>query len=163
MRSRRANCQPPHQDATASALAAWVGTGVRRVLVVDDSPANRAYAQAMLTRVGIESDAAENGAEAVERARHVHYDLILMDIAMPIMDGFTAAQTIRALPRGNAKTPIIAVTANSHPEDRLRCMDVGMNGYVPKPFDRQELLATIAGTLQLSKADRSIKKARSQA
>lgn len=135
------------------ALAHWTRTGTRRVLVVDDSAANRAYAQAMLRRIGIGSDAAENGAIAVERVRKNRYDLILMDIMMPVMDGFAATESIRALPVDSAATPIIAITANSHPEDRLRCLDVGMDGYVPKPIDRHELMATIAGTLRLGRPE----------
>lgn len=140
------------------ALAHWTSTGARRVLVVDDSAANRAYTQAMLQRIGISSDTAENGAIAVERARTTRYDLILMDIMMPVMDGFMATESIRALPEDTAATPIIAITANSHPEDRLRCLDVGMDGYVPKPIDRHELMATIAGTLHLGKPQPAITK-----
>jgi CheY-like chemotaxis protein len=85
----------------------------------------------------------ENGLQAVEQARNGNYDLILMDMQMPEMDGVVAARTIRALDTDAAHIPIIAMTANARLEDRAQCLDAGMNDYLSKPINFQALADTI--------------------
>lgn len=112
-----------------------------RVLVVDDVDANRRLAQAMLRRFGLFSEVATSGLEAVEKAVAGHYDIVLMDIQMPGINGIEAARRIRerlgALPR------IIAVTANDMPGDRERCRAAGMETYVTKPIQMEALRAAV--------------------
>ncbi|GEM_PF-3656266 len=113
-----------------------------RLLLVEDDPLNREIALAVLADTGLVIDVAADGAEAVERARSGAYDLILMDMQMPVMDGVEAARAIRRLP-GRELTPIIAMTANAFAEDRQRCLEAGMNDHVAKPFTPDRLFETI--------------------
>ncbi len=103
-----------------------------RVLLVEDNPINREVALDILTSGGIVPDLACDGAEAVERAQQSDYDLILMDIQMPVMDGLVATRAIRAMAR-HARTPIVAMTANAFEEDRRKCIAAGMDDYLAKP------------------------------
>ncbi|WP_461879019.1 ATP-binding protein [Fusicatenibacter sp.] len=119
-----------------------------RVLVVEDNDLNLEIAQYMLADDGVETATAVNGQIAVELFRSSEpgtFDAILMDIMMPVMDGMTAAKTIRALPREDAKTiPIIAMTANAFDEDREKTLASGMNAYLTKPVDARELHRVLA-------------------
>jgi two-component system, sensor histidine kinase and response regulator len=115
-----------------------------RILVVDDSITNQMVATAFLKHGGYPFDVAANGVEAVEAVRRRPYDLILMDISMPEMDGFEATCAIRALPGSQSAVPIVAMTANAMERDRERCLAGGMDDYIPKPVDRDRLLSTIA-------------------
>lgn len=110
-----------------------------RVLVVDDHAANREVARLMLTAMGCEVDQAEDGDEAIGRTRAGLYDLVLMDVRMPRMDGLTAARAIRALDGPAGRTPILAVTADAMPRDAARCLDAGMDGHLAKPISFQGL------------------------
>ena len=112
-----------------------------RVLVVDDVEANRRLAQAMLRRFGHFSEAASSGLEAVEKAVAGRYDIVLMDIQMPGINGIEAARRIRE--RLGAVPRIIAVTANDLPGDRERCRAAGMDTYVTKPIQMEALRAAI--------------------
>lgn len=108
--------------------------GGRRVLLTEDNKVNQEVAKALLKRVELHVDVAENGQEAVERVRDGGYDLILMDISMPVMDGLEATRVIRALPGGERDVlPIIAMTANAFDDDRQVSIDAGMNDHVAKP------------------------------
>ena len=110
----------------------------RQILLVEDNELNREIAQEILREYGFRVDPAENGAVAVEKvstAAPGSYDLVLMDIQMPVMDGYTATRQIRALENPTlAGVPILAMTANAFDEDRRRAMESGMNGFLSKPI-----------------------------
>ena len=113
------------------------------VLLVEDNDVNLEVAKAMLKRLGCEFECARNGQEAVDTliARHDAFDLVLMDCQMPVMDGFTATEEIRRgeQEQNRAPIPIIALTANAIAGDRERCLAVGMNDYLSKPFSLPQL------------------------
>ena len=117
------------------------------VLIVEDNQKNAEIMQEFLALEDIGSDIAYNGAEAVdmyESTKGRKYDVILMDIHMPVMDGYEAARRIRQLEEvTNITTPVIAVTADSLPEDINQAMKSGMNGHVSKPVDYDELVDII--------------------
>ncbi len=115
----------------------------RRVLLVEDNAINRELAVEMLRNAGHEVIAAKNGAEGVDIAEKKRFDMILMDIAMPVMDGLQATLAIRSRQGPNAKTPIIAVSANILPAERKRLKKAGMNGFLAKPLDRAALQSTL--------------------
>ncbi|MDO8605929.1 MAG: PAS domain S-box protein [Phaeospirillum sp.] len=116
------------------------------VLLAEDNLINQEVASDLLRNVGLTVALAENGCEAVEMARDNAYDLILMDMQMPEMDGLTATHQIRAMP-GHAATPILAMTANAFDEDRNRCLEAGMNDHIPKPVDPEKLYQSILAWL----------------
>ncbi|HRO33018.1 MAG TPA: response regulator [Brevundimonas sp.] len=109
------------------------------ILIVDDNATNRVVAQALCEMFGCTSELAEDGLEALEAVKARAFDLILMDIKMPRMDGVQATQAIRALPGPEAATPIIALTANADPEDAKRYMSIGMAAVVEKPIKPERL------------------------
>ncbi|MBS3954951.1 MAG: response regulator [Methylomicrobium sp.] len=113
-----------------------------RVLLVEDNLINREVALELLYSVGLAVHTAENGRVALEKASKMTYDLILMDVQMPVMDGLTATQMIRALP-GLASLPILAMTSNAFNEDRQACLAAGMDDFVAKPVLPGELYATL--------------------
>jgi len=118
----------------AEKLLAARGSG-RRILLVEDNIINQEVAFGLLQSVGFAVDVAENGQEAVDCVlHHPGYDLILMDMQMPVMDGLAATRAIRDLPDGKT-VPILAMTANAFAEDRLRCAEAGMNDHLAKPFE----------------------------
>ena len=104
---------------------------------------NQKVAIHLLNKFGYRTDAVGNGREAVEALKTIPYSLILMDVQMPEMDGFEATQKIRELNNDRKDTPIIAMTANAMKGDRERCLDAGMNDYIPKPVKPENLLAVI--------------------
>lgn len=117
------------------------------MLLVEDIEINRMIFHALLERTGINIDVAENGLEAVEQftANPEKYDLIIMDIQMPVMDGYEATRTIRSCNHPNAATiPIIAMTANAFKEDIRTAQDSGMNDYLTKPIDEKAVMLKIA-------------------
>ncbi|MBK8976144.1 MAG: response regulator [Planctomycetes bacterium] len=116
-----------------------------RLLVVDDNAVNRRLAVAVLRKLGLRTDELDSGAAAVEafERRDDAYALVLMDCHMPDVDGYEATRRIRALGGDAARTPIIAVTANAMPGARERCLEAGMDDYVPKPFRSAELKSVI--------------------
>jgi signal transduction histidine kinase/ActR/RegA family two-component response regulator len=118
-----------------------------RVLLVDDHPMNRELGHALLTLAGCEVSTAEDGAQALESARLGCFDLILMDVHMPGMDGLAAARAIRALPGPEAAVPIIALSADALPDQIARCRAAGMDDHVAKPIHREELVAAVARAL----------------
>jgi two-component system, sensor histidine kinase and response regulator len=110
-----------------------------RVLVVEDNPVNQMVAQRFLERLGCEVQVAGDGAEAVETTARERFDLILMDMQMPVMDGTSATRAIRARERGGHRTPIVALTANVLAGQFQSCMDAGMDDVLGKPLDPQRL------------------------
>ncbi len=115
-----------------------------RILLAEDNLVNQQVATAMLVKRGHQVDVVGNGREAVDAIGTHDYDLVLMDIQMPEMDGFAATQAIRALPRGRS-LPIIALTAHALSGERERCLERGMTGYLAKPFKAHDLFAAIEG------------------
>jgi signal transduction histidine kinase/DNA-binding response OmpR family regulator len=118
-----------------------------RALIVDDNPTNRLVAARMLKDFDIQTDTACDGAEAVTAANRFSYDLILMDVRMPEMDGFQATRTIRARGGRRASVPIIAFTANAFAEDIEACHEAGMNDFVVKPARKKALVEAILRVL----------------
>ncbi|WP_448190737.1 PAS domain S-box protein [Azospirillum sp. sgz301742] len=115
-----------------------------RVLLAEDNPVNRKVAVALLTRQGHAVMVANDGAEALEHVRLGRFDVVLMDMQMPRMDGLEAARRIRAMPGLRGTIPIIALTANALAGDAERCLAVGMNDHVPKPIVPEVLAAALA-------------------
>jgi PAS domain S-box-containing protein len=132
-------------QATNSAQAAnqTCFAGVR-VLVVDDNAANRELARLFLTGVGAEISEATNGAEAVQMAQALPYDVVLMDIQMPVLDGYGALRKIRGAPGPNDATPILAFTANSDAQSSARLTAAGFDDVVGKPVEPATLIAAVA-------------------
>ena len=116
-----------------------------RLLLVEDNAVNRELVAVLLSSFDVEIETATNGAEALEAFGRSRYDVILMDVQMPVMDGLTATRRIRALGTAEAaRIPIIAMTANVLPEQVRRCHEAGMNDHLGKPIDPAALLNTLA-------------------
>lgn len=127
-----------------------------RLLLVEDSKANQMLAVTLLQKEGYQVDVAENGQEAleaIERYAPNVYDLILMDIQMPILNGYEATRAIRNLPSPLCNTPIVAMTANVLESERDKCFDIGMQGYIAKPFKRQKLFEQIKTVIEQTGLD----------
>jgi len=114
-----------------------------RVLLVEDNEINQEVALGQLEDAEVEVDVAENGEIAVRMVRDNHYDVVLMDMQMPVMDGIEATRIIRSDAKFDA-LPIIAMTANAMAADRDRCLEAGMNDHIPKPIDPEELFRVLA-------------------
>ncbi len=126
-----------------------------RVLVAEDNPVNQIVAETMLSKLGVETELATNGQQAVELATLHRYDLILMDCQMPILDGMQATAMIRRqLQQSGKEIPIIAVTANATDNDRQRCLNAGMNDFLSKPYSIDQLRHIVQRWLPKEKADR---------
>lgn len=116
----------------------------KRVLVAEDNLINQKIVSFQLKRIGFEVELADNGEVALEKFRETDFDMVILDIQMPVMDGYQAAKAIRALEKGTSKhVPIIALTANAMKGDRELYLDAGMDGYVSKPFTPEILQSAI--------------------
>ncbi|MEM9422309.1 MAG: response regulator, partial [Pseudomonadota bacterium] len=113
-----------------------------RILVAEDNQVNQFVIRALLSGAEYQLDFANNGEQAVERVKASAPDVILMDVSMPVMDGYTATQTLREL---GFTLPIIGVTAHALAEDEARCLAAGMDGFLPKPISRDRLIETLLG------------------
>ncbi|MFN3536102.1 MAG: ATP-binding protein [Brevundimonas sp.] len=133
----------PEARAARQALVEPTPHETLHVLVADDHPANRFLAGKLLEMFGCSHDAVENGAEAVEAVRMRAYDLVLMDIKMPVMDGVAATRAIRGLDSARAGLPILALTANADERDAASYLAAGMDGVVQKPIQPDLLLNAI--------------------
>ena len=118
-----------------------------RVLLAEDNPVNQEVAYELMSGLGLLVDIADNGAVAVRMAGEQRYDLIVMDVQMPVMDGLRASAAIRRLP-GGAGVPIIAMTANAYAEDRAACLGAGMNDFLAKPVVPGQLVACLSRWLK---------------
>jgi CheY-like chemotaxis protein len=116
-------------------------------LLVEDNPVNQMLANALLTRLGGTGDLAVNGQEAVEAAQNKIYDIIFMDIQMPVMNGLVATQSIRNNPGPNRHTPVIALTANAMQPEKEKFLQAGMNALLTKPFTKAGLQDIITAYL----------------
>jgi CheY-like chemotaxis protein len=125
----------------------------QRVLVVEDNIVNQKVTVRMLATLNLQADIAENGNEALIAHKHMAYAAILMDLQMPVMDGFTATAAIRAREGNQRHTPIIALTANALAGDRERCLAAGMDDYLPKPLHKSSLAAAMTRWLPKLPAD----------
>ena len=134
------HAQPPIQNKYESDKPNIAYRRNGRILLVEDSPANQVIALAILRKAGFIVDAVANGKEAVEAVQELPYDVVLMDVAMPVMDGFEATKNIRALKNDKSKIPIIAMTANAVQGDRESCLNHKMDDYLTKPINRILLL-----------------------
>lgn len=129
----------------------------RRILVAEDNPTNQRVAKVMLERLGYAPVIVENGAQAVDAARNATFDVIFMDIHMPVMDGIEATRQIRDFLPKNAQPWIVALTAGVNSEIRQAAEDAGMNDYVTKPFMVESLRAAIENSRQMPESPKSSK------
>ena len=126
----------PAQEEVAPGIAL-------RILVAEDNSINQQVAVGLLGKLGHRADVADDGGEAVTLVEKCDYDLVLMDLQMPGMDGIAATRAIRSLQGAKAKTVIVAMTANAMPGDREACLAAGMDDYIAKPIDRRRLAALV--------------------
>lgn len=134
----------PAPQATAESVSAEGGL---RVLLADDNPTNRKVVELMLQAADVEVVSVENGAEAVSALEAGGFDLVLMDLRMPVMDGFEAIKAIRAAEPPNQRLPIIVVSANAGPEDREASAAAGADRHIAKPIRAETLFGAISEVL----------------
>lgn len=131
-----------------------INTSQLNVLLVEDNDINRLYAKSILKNWQCFIDIAENGLVAIEKVKNNYYDVVLMDIQMPVLDGYEATKAIRSM-NHNGKLPIIALTANATQRDVEKCLDAGMNDYLPKPFTPEDLYHKLFKDLKIRPSSRN--------
>ncbi len=134
---------PTLVPAVARGPVAWDRFPGAQVLLAEDNEINQEVALGLLAAAGVITEVVGNGRLAVERIQSGHFDLVLMDLQMPLLDGLAATAEIRAMPRF-AQLPIVAMTANAMAGDRERCLAAGMNDYIAKPVEPEELQRALA-------------------
>jgi len=133
-----------HETDNTDTLATAIGKRGVHLLLAEDNPANQMIIRSILEHSGIKLDAVSNGREALEAIQQTDYDLVLMDISMPIMDGIAATKAIRNLPGFLSNIPIIALTAHAMQSDKKRFLQAGMNAHLTKPIEKHLVLECIA-------------------
>ncbi|WP_250655577.1 cache domain-containing protein [Alkalimarinus coralli] len=147
-----------NHGGTSSSVGTLAYTLKGKILLVEDHPVNQDYALELLRTLGINADLANNGAEALRQLASIDYDAVLMDCHMPVMDGYDATIKIREDEKKQHKEeqiPIIALTANALVSDKEKCLDVGMNDFLSKPYNLHELYDVLAKWLPTSSAQTS--------
>ncbi len=137
---------PTDSDRDSAEDAGNVARRPLRLLLVEDTVANQKLVSRILGKRGHLVEVAEDGRTAVTLVRQKDFDVVLMDVQLPLMDGFEAAAAIRAIgePR-KSRVPIVALTAHAMKEDQDRCLEAGMNACISKPIDSRELIAIVEG------------------
>ena len=139
------------RSASSRPTTPVASTGALRVLLAEDNPVNQKLAQKAIEKMGHQIVVVNNGAEAVRAYAENSFDLVLMDLRMPEMDGFAATSAIRRTETDTAtRTPIVAITAHALEGDRERCLAAGMDDYISKPIDLRPLARLINGVAPLS-------------
>jgi CheY-like chemotaxis protein/HPt (histidine-containing phosphotransfer) domain-containing protein len=139
-------CAEPLKSDLSAGGAPAAAQRSGRILVTDDYPTNQQVALMHLTAAGFDVDLADNGQQAVDAVAEKSYDLILMDIQMPVLNGFDATSKIREVEAAsgrNGRTPIIALTASALKGDEEKCLSAGMDGYLSKPIRRRQLIQAV--------------------
>jgi signal transduction histidine kinase/CheY-like chemotaxis protein/HPt (histidine-containing phosphotransfer) domain-containing protein len=150
-----ATLAPPRANAPSAPDAQQLGIAAK-ILLVEDNETNLLAASTMLQQLGCRVTTARNGLEAVDQAAASEFDLILMDVQMPELDGLEATRRIRATPGRNQSKPILALTANAFVEDAMRCKEAGMNEHLTKPIRRSALQAALLRHLGERKQPRAV-------
>ena len=138
---------PPSRISPHPVFVQPLGGAHGRILIAEDGKASQLVAAAILRKAGYTVELARDGTEAAAAAESSDYDLILMDLRMPLMDGYAATRAIRALPGPRGRVPIIAMTASVMPDDTEHCAEAGMDGHLAKPLSKTELLAAVGRVL----------------
>jgi len=133
----------PRPGAAAAGPSADPAHPLVRVLVVEDNAVNQQVTRRFLERLGCEVELADNGQRALEFCSNGSYDLILMDVQMPVMDGLAATREIRRHEQSGRRTPIIALTAKAMKGDREKCLEAGASDYLAKPVNTDQLLSAL--------------------
>lgn len=133
------NCTGVYRIAYVGALMDYIDSSHPRILLAEDNPINQRVAKRMLQHLGYLVDVVANGLEALQALEHQHYDVVLMDIQMPLMDGLEATRTIRRWLSGKEQPRIIAVTAHALDYSREMCIDAGMDDYIAKPVHVEDM------------------------
>ena len=136
--TKREERQEPTQKKLSTSFAVHYPL---QILIAEDYPINQLFAKKVLSKLGYSANLAETGVQVLEALQHKKYDVILMDVQMPEMDGLEATRLIRA--RENHQPYIIATTANALPEDQQECLNAGMDDYISKPIDLDELIKVL--------------------
>jgi CheY-like chemotaxis protein len=129
-----------------------------RVLLVEDNDINRLYAKSILKNWRCQTDTAENGLVAIEKIKNNSFDVVLMDVQMPVMDGYETTKAIRSMDPPLCKIPVVALTATATKADVEKCMAAGMNDYLPKPFTPDDLHRKLFEDLKITPAIRPASK-----
>ncbi|MBB5346313.1 response regulator [Desulfoprunum benzoelyticum] len=163
LKKTAARIDPKRQTETAAAAAESTSLSGRRVLLAEDEPINQMLATTLLNQFGIEVTSVANGAAALAAIYDSGpFDLVLMDLQMPELDGFQATRRIRMLPDKQSEVPIVALTAHARPQDRDKCLRSGMDDYLSKPINRDELEGILTRLLRRKAAGgRAVTKNRS--